>query len=178
MKNLNTFVSGVVLCSAMISSSVFAASDGTAGSTSTGTSIVSLTINDRIQISSVADIALGAYGGSGALTGQSQYCVFRNGGDNYKINLTSSTGAFQVDSATTLDSIPFTVKVDDDADASNGEALGYGLDSAVALIGSSSLNCGAADNASMYVSFTEAAMLAVSSAADYQATVTLLVSPI
>lgn len=178
MNRLNTIVSVLIFLSAWIAAAAYAASDGTAGATSTGTSDVSLTINDRIQISSVADIALGAYSGSGALTGQSDYCVFRNGGDNYKINLTSSTGAFQVDSALTGDSIAFTVRVDDDADASNGEALGYGVDSTVAMAGAASLTCGGSDNASMYVSFAEVDMLAVSTASDYQATVTMLVSPI
>jgi len=168
----------VIFLSALISTVAFAASDGTAGATSTGTSDVSLTINDRVQITSVADIALGAYGGSGAMTGQSNYCVFRNGGDNYKLNLTADTGAFQVDSVATGDSVAFTVRVDDDADASDGEALTYGVDSAVALVGAPTLNCGGGDNASMYVSFAEAALLAVSSANDYTATVTLLVSPI
>ena len=178
MNKLDTLIPVIIFICTGISAAAFAASDGTAGATSTGTSDVSLTINDRVQITSVADIALGAYGGSGAMTGLSNYCVFRNGGDDYKLNLTADTGAFQVDSALTGDSIAFTVRVDDDADASDGEALAYGVDSAVALVGASTLTCGGADNASMYVSFAEAALLAVSSSNDYIATVTLLVSPI
>lgn len=178
MHKLNTIVLVLIFLSAWISTAVFAASDGTAGATSSGTSDVSLTINDRVQITSMADIALGAYGGSGALTGQSDYCVFRNGGDNYKLNLTSTGGVFQVVSGTTSDSIAFTVQVDDDTDASaGGETLSYGSDSSVAMVASSSLTCGSADNASIYVSFAEADMIAAPPAS-YLATITLTVSPI
>lgn len=177
MNKLNTIVSVLIFLSAWISTAVFAASDGTLGATSSGTSDVTLTINDLVRITGVDDIALGAYGGSGALTGQSEYCVFRNGGDNYKLNLTSTGGVFQVVSVTTSDSIAFTVKVDGDTDASNGETLTHGVDSA-AMVGSPSLTCSSSDNASMYVSFAEADMLAVTTASDYTATVILLVSPI
>jgi len=178
MNRFSTLISVLVFLSAWITTAAFAASDGSAGATSSGTSDVTLTINDRVQITSVADIALGAYSGSGALTGQSDYCVFRNGGDNYKVNLSVPSGSFQVTSATTTDNIAFSAWIDDDADASDGESMTHGVDSAVALVGSGSLTCGGGDNASMYVSFAEAALLAASTANDYTATVTLLVSPI
>ena len=89
----------VIFLSALISTVALAASDGIAGGTSSGTSDVTLTINDRVQITSVADIALGAYGGSGALTGLSDDYVIRTGGDDFKLNLVADTGAFQVGSA-------------------------------------------------------------------------------
>jgi len=179
MKYANTMIKGLAFAGLLSAGHAMAASDGTLGATSTGTSLVSLTINDRVQISSVNDIALGAYAGTGTMSGQSTYCVHRNGGDNYKITLTTDTGAFQVDSATTLDSIPFSVALDDDTDASvGGETMSYATASAVAMVGHLSAACGGADNAAMYVSFTEANLQSVSSANDYQATVTLLVEPI
>jgi hypothetical protein len=175
MNTLRTLIAATTL--AGLSGAALAASDGTLGATSTGTSDVSLTINDRVQISSVADIALGAYGGSGSLTGSSAFCVYRNGGDDYTLTLTADTGSFAVDSVTTGDSIAFAAKVDDDTDASDGLAAVYNTASAN-LTGSASTNCGGSDNASLYVSFAEADLQAVSSANDYQATVTLLVTPI
>ena len=178
MNTLKAIISSAIIVGAMASGAAQAASDGTAGSTSSGTSDISLTINDRIQITSVADIALGAYGGTGTLTGSSAYCVFRNGGDDYTMTMSSSTGAFQVDSATTSDSIAFSAWIDDDTDASVGGLAAVYNTASANLTGSASTTCGGSDNASIYVSFAEAALQAVSSANDYQATVTLLVTPI
>ena len=179
MKKTDYLFRGLALAGVLMAGQAMAASDGTLGATSTGTSLVSLTINDRVQISSVADIPLGAYIGTGTMTGQSTYCVHRNGGGNYQLTLTADTGAFQVDSASAVASIPFAVAVDDDLDASaGGETLTYNTASAVALVGSNSVTCGGADNAAMYVSFAEVDLQAAPPAADYQATVTLLVEPI
>jgi spore coat protein U-like protein len=179
MKTLNRIINGLAFAGLAFASQAMAATDGTVGLTSTGTSVVSLTVNDRVQISSVADIALGAYAGSGNMSGQSTYCVHRNGGDNYRLTLTTNEGAFQVSSATTSDIIPFTVNVDDDTDASvGGEAMSYNTASAVAMVGHVSAACGGADNAALEVTFAEANLQAVSSASDYNATMTILVEPI
>lgn len=161
----------------MVSGAAFAATDGSAGATSSGTSVVSLEITDRVQISNVKDIALGAYGGSGNVTGNASFCVFRNGGDDYKLTLTANTGNYLVTSGTTGDSIAFTAKVDADSDASDGVGLGYNALSAN-LAGSGVASCGGSDNAALHVTFAEAALQAVSTGNDYQATVTLLVTPI
>lgn len=178
MKTLNKFTMGLAFAATLMTGQAFAASDGTLGASSSGTTDLTLEIADRVQITSVEDIALGAWSGSGNMVGTTQFCVYRSGGDNYAVTLTADTGAFQVDSATTLDSIAFSAKVDDDLDASDGEALTYNTQSAVALVGSSSFTCGGADNAELQVTFAEAALQAASTANDYQATVTILVEPI
>ena len=177
MNSLKTLISTAVIGSAMFAGAALAATDGTMGATSSGTSDISLTVNDRVQITSVADIDLGAYGGSGGMSGLSAFCVYRNGGNDYTLTLTADTGDFELSSATTGDSIAFAARVDDDTDASDGLAAAYGVASG-ALTGSASINCGGADNASLHVSFAESDLQAVSSANDYQATVTILVTPI
>ncbi|MEX1237690.1 MAG: hypothetical protein WD994_05425 [Pseudomonadales bacterium] len=174
----NTMITGFALAAVLTSGQALAATDGTLGTNSTGTSDISLEIADRVQITSMADIALGAWGGAGDLVGSSEFCVFRNGGDDYRLTLTADTGAFQVFSTTTTDNIAFAAKVDDDLDASDGEALAYNTATAVALAGSASLTCGGNDNASLEVTFAEANLQAASTANDYQATVTVFVEPI
>ena len=173
MNKLNKIMTGVAF-GALFAGQAFA---GTLGATSTDTSVVSLEIVDRVQITNVDNIALGAYSGSGVLSGSTQYCVFRNGGDNYTVTLTTDTGSFKVSSATTLDDINFTAKIDDDADASNGAAVVYNVATA-GLVGAATTNCGAGDNAAIEVNFAQADLLAASSAADYTATMTILVEPI
>ena len=176
MNTFKTIISSAVLAGLM-SGGAMAASDGTAGATSTGTTDISLEVTDLVQISNVSDIALGAYGGTGPLVGESEHCVFRNGGDAYTVTLTSSTGSFTIASPTTLDTIAFTVKVDDDTDASDQGDATYNVASG-SLTGSGSTTCGGVDNAAIEVTFAEAALLAVTSAADYAATVTILVAAI
>ena len=180
MKSLTKIAVGLMISGALVASnSSMAASDGTLGTDSTGQSVVSLEVQNRVQISDVEDIALGAYSGTGTMVGEVEYCVYRNGADNYKVTLTTSQAAFQIQSATTTDTIAFSVKVDDDLDAgAGGEALSYNTASAVALAGSAQADCGGSDNGAIEVTFAEAALQAVGSANDYQATMTVLVEPI
>ena len=178
MNNLKKIVTGFAFAASLAAGNAMAATQGSLGADSTGTTDVTLEIADRVQITSISDIVLGAWSGNGDLVGSTDFCVYRSGGDDYQLTLTADTGSFVVESATTLDSIAFSANVDDDLDASDGETLAYNTASAVALTGSNSFTCGGNDNAQLEVTFAEAALQAASSAADYQATVTILVEPI
>ncbi|HKI75446.1 MAG TPA: hypothetical protein VJ998_12405 [Pseudomonadales bacterium] len=179
MNKLNNIVTSIAFAATLFAGNAMAATDGGLGANSTGTSDVTLSIADRVQVTDVHDIALGAYGGTGNMTGTSDFCVYRSGGDNYKLTVTTDNGAYAVTSISTGDSIPFTAQVDDSLTAATtGEALSYNTATSTALVGSSSLTCGGVDNAQLYVSFAESDLQAASTASDYQATVTLYVEPI
>ena len=178
MKKFNNIVTGVAFAASLFAGNAMAATDGTLGTDSTGTSLVSLSIADRVQISGISDIALGAWSGSGNMTGYTNFCVYRSGGDNYQLTATTDNGAFAVTSATTGDTVPFTAQVDDSLDASAGETLSYNTATSTALVGSSSLTCGGTDNAQLLVSFAQSDLQQASTANDYQATVTIYVQPI
>ena len=115
---------------------------GSLGATSTDNSIITLEVGATVQITNVDDIALGAYSGTGVLSGSTEYCVHKSGGDNYTVTLTTDTGSFKVSSVTTGDDINFTAKIDDDADASDGTAVAYNIATA-AMTGAATTNCGA-----------------------------------
>ncbi len=153
------------------------ASAGTLGATSTDDSVITLEVGASVQISNVDDISLGAYGGTGVFSGSTEYCVHKSGASNYRVTLTTDTGSFKVSSITSGDNINFTAKIDGDADASDGAVVTYNVATA-AMTGSASTNCGGTDNGAIEVSFAQADLLAVSSAADYTATMTILVEPI
>ena len=174
---LNKIVIGMTFAAALSTSQAFA-TGGTLGANSTGSTDVSLSIVDQVQISSVENIGLGAWSGSGNLTGATDFCVYRSGGDDYKVTLTTLSGAFELGSVVTGDTIPFTAMIDDDADASDGEALTYGTASTNALTGNNQFDCGAADNAELYIDIAESDLQAASSANDYSGTVTIFVEPI
>lgn len=178
MKKLNNLAIGIALSSAVFATQAIAAQNGTLGSDSTGMSDISLDILDRVQITGVTDIDLGIFDGTNGMTGSTAFCVYRSGGDNYTMTITTQGGQLQVASAIALDSIGFTVKVDGDIDASNGEAITYGISTSNLFTGSSVINCGGANNASLEVSFAAADLLVATAATDYTATVVILVQPI
>ncbi len=173
MNNFSKSITAIAF--ALASSSAFA---GTLGDDSSDTSTVTLEVTDKVQITSISDIPLGAYNGTDAtLSGGTSYCVFRNGGDDYRLKLTTDEGAFQVASATTSQTIPFTAKVDASNDASTGDDISYDTYSSN-MAGADTVDCDGSDNGALHVSFTQADLLAVSSANDYQAVITVFVEPI
>ncbi|MDZ7685210.1 MAG: hypothetical protein U5O39_09620 [Gammaproteobacteria bacterium] len=134
---LNNIAKGIALVASLTAAgSAMAASDGSLGADSTGTSDISLEIVDRVQISNMKDITIPAYNGTGDLTPDTTFCVYRNGGDDYRVTLTTDTTGFQLESGSTGDAVPFTAKVDDDLDATDGEAVTDASPSQVALTGS------------------------------------------
>jgi hypothetical protein len=78
-----------VLCLTLISQ---AATQGTLGTTSTGSLNISATVQDFVIISGLTDIALGTYSGTGTMAGSSTFCVYRNGTGKYSARLTGSGG--------------------------------------------------------------------------------------
>lgn len=180
MKKINKIVTSVAFAASLFAANAMAATDGTLGDASkgsTGTSVVSLSVADFVQISGLSDIALGTWSGSGNLVGSTSYCVYRSGGDNYSVKATTDNGAFAVTSATTGDSIPFSAQVSDTVNNVSA-ALTYNTATAAALKGSTSLNCGGKSNGQLQVTFAPSDLQKASTATDYQATVTLLVEPI
>ena len=174
-----------LLASAFILSSVFAVSgyaataDGSLGATSTGNVDIDLEVLDSVQISSLDAVDFGTYGGAdtGARNQGDAYCVYVNGGDNYTITPTSSSGAFELSGAVFSDTIPYDVKVIGAATgAAAATSLAYNTASA-SFSGSSSLTCGGTNNASLDISIAEQDIRDASTDL-YSDTLILLVSPI
>ena len=162
----------------LISSPVFAATDGSLGSTSTGQVDLDLEVLDSVAISSLDNIDFGQYGGSdtGDINSGDSYCVYVNGGDDYNITPTSSNGKFAL-VGTLGDEINYKVKLAGAATgASSQSAVSYNTASST-YQGSYSLTCNSTDNASVDVSITESE-LRKASTDTYSDTLILMVSPI
>lgn len=163
----------------LFSSAAMAATDGSLGSTSTGNIAIDLEILDSVEISALNDIDFGQYGGTdtGALNAGDAFCVYRNGGDGYTITPTSNNGKFSLVGDTGADEIDYTVKLAGAATgADSAAAVTYNSASAT-FTGSDARDCGAANNASVDISITEAELRAASTDT-YADTLILLVSPI
>ncbi len=178
MNNFKKIALSTAIATTLFAGQAFAADQGTLGSTSTGKSVVSLSINDQVQITGVDDISLGAFDGNNDLTGSTEFCVYRSGGDDYQMTISAEgKTTLEVASATTGDSIGFTARVDGDADASNGALIAHNGTSS-AFTGSNAVDCNSSDNAALEVNFAATDLRTATSATDYTATVVILVEPI
>ena len=156
---------------------VLAANDGSLGTSSTGDLGVTLAIADRVQITGLDDIALGTYAGSGDLSGEALFCVYRNGTGLYDLKASSAhaeAGVFRA--AGSGEFIDYAVKVDEDTDPSDGILVDSGTAETGLTGHASATDCGGSNNASLQVSFSEADLQAASTS-NYADTITLLVTP-
>lgn len=147
------------------------------GSTSTGQSDIRLEIVDQVKITGLDDIDLGSFDGTSDLNGGTAFCVYRNGGSGYTMTISAEGKSTLEVASTTGDTIGFTARVDDDDDASDGTAIAHNGTSATYL-GSSTSDCNSTDNASLAVSFAATDLRTAGFAADYTATVVILMEPI
>lgn len=157
----------------------YAASDGTLGTTSSGTVGVSVTVPSTVLISNLSDISVTAT--DPTPSGETSPCIFTNvPAATYTITATSahdSAGSFRVNDGSNY--VTYTAQWNDE-DNPGGTAL----TSATTLTGqtsanTSSLNCGGpgGSNARFTVTFSRDTLLAAPYGT-YTDTVTLLVAPV
>ncbi len=175
LHNLTLKIAAIVMLSA---SAAYAASDGTLGLTSTGTTNISITKGDQALITKLTDINLGAWT-AGAVTGVSNACVYTTTG-GYSVTATSAnvgaTSTFRLFNGT-AGYITYTVQWQDNGGTYDPTAYN------TALIGQAGDNtaqdCGgaAATNAKVQVNITNAQMTAAANGV-YTDTLTLLITPL
>ena len=113
----------ILAVSVVLSSSAFAATDGTLGLTSQGDADITVGIGEMVRISGFEDFAFGTYSGNGALTDNDDLCVYRNGNATYTITATSNEGSFQVRSG--VNAINYTASFNDQTGTVGSAALVY-----------------------------------------------------
>ncbi len=155
------------------SGSVTAASDGTLGDTSTGSSVVTIIKDDAVQLSNVGDLDLGKFSSVAVdLTASDDVCVF-NSTANYKVTVSSANSAFELSNGT--ESIPYQLTWQDDV-AGTASSLSH----ATAMVGQfgdrSSPNCGGGTNATFEVTVASADFNSAAPGT-YVDTLTLMIEP-
>jgi hypothetical protein len=172
---------GVLLaCSALaISGTANAATQGTAGATSTGSVTVSATVPGRVQISGLTDVAFGTVDPANPAASAEDVCVWSNtSGRGYTVTASGSgaSNAFALSDGS--NSLPYSVEWAGSA----GQASGTALTSGTALGGLTSTatnptcSAGPAATASLVVKMS-AANLQAAVASAYTGTLTLVVAP-
>jgi hypothetical protein len=164
----------------------FAATQGTLGSTSTGTVNLSITKSVQAQISDLSDMTLANWSvGDGAVTLFSNACIYSSTG-SYKVTATGSglANAFTISSG--LNTIPYTVTWNAGGQgnlANTGTSLTSNIQSTnFANANTTNATCSGGgagnDTARVVVGITQANMnSAASSSTPYTGTLTMLITP-
>src|SRR5579862_4008452 len=172
---------GILLISLLFPSVIFAASQGTLGTTSTGTINISITIPALIQASGLNDITLGSTSSFPA-TGSTTTCIYSNVASplgSYFVtpsSLNTSGTDFRVKDSGS-DFIVYSAFWNNSSAATQTTTLTSGTKTAQQTGGSAvSLNCGGGANSNFNISFS-ATQVQGAPAATYTDVVTLLISP-
>ncbi len=154
--------------------SAYAAGDGTLGSTSTGTTDITLIIPNLIQVSDLNDMDLGTWDGSSVAGDSDTVCVYSNTGGNYTATFSGSGAgaAFTINNG--LATILYAVTYDDGAGA---DPITSGTGLTCANANQASYTCGGTNNGTIAVSIL-ATNMALMAANTYSGTLTMLVAPL
>ena len=169
MKNVKLLLVASALA---VSGTALAATDGTLGATSSGSSVVTIIKDNAVQISDVNDLDLGTHATLAAdATASDGVCVFTST-SAYRVTASNVSGTFAlVDGANSIAySLTWAVGAGAPVTMVNGTAI-------TSLSGdNTSLTCGGATNSTFEATVTSAAFNAAAPGT-YTDTVTLLVEP-
>ena len=159
-----------------LSSTAFAATQGSTGFTSTGDLLITLGVVDEVKISNLADIPLGNFAGVD-ISGSSAACVYRSGVTGlYNITGTGSGAGNAFELTDGVNSVAYLVDFNDGSGLSS-LASGFALASTGATATDDDCTTAGGDNALVQVTVTAAAAT-ILPASTYTGTLTLLISPL
>lgn len=152
----------------LISFAGFAATDGTLGSTSTGTITITANIDQLVRISRLDDLDMGSLSPTN-LSATENFCVYSNSSPNYQITATGSGtgGAFAVSDGSL--ELPYLLTINGNSAASGSPLSGAGANQFSTV-------CGATDNATLTVLFNSTE-IAAANTGTYNGVLTLTVAP-
>ena len=166
-------------CALVIPSPSLAATQGSIGSTSTGSVAISTTVPGRVQISGLTDIAFGTVDPTVAASSAEDVCVWSNTvGKAYQVTASGSGAASAFTLTDGTNTLAYDVEWADTSGQSSGTALATGaaLASQVSTATNPSCSAGPAATASLIVKLS-AANLQSAVAGAYTGTLTLVVAP-
>jgi hypothetical protein len=162
-----------------ITATADAATQGSLGSTSTGTVGLSATIPARVQITGLSDLAFGTLDPSSAASSSENVCVWSNTATKgYNLTATGDGGssAFTLTNGTTT--LAYAVEWAGTSGQTSGSALTTNTPKTGLTSTATAPNCSSSTTASLVVKFSTAQMqAAVGSATAYTGALTLVVAP-
>ena len=160
---------------------VVAATQGTLGTTSTATSVISITVPPNFKLSGFSDFSLGKYSGSGTMTANEDLCVYSNGTGSYHVVITDdstlSPSGFSVQNSNATVDIPYTVKWNNTTGTSGNASAAYGGSHAGSGANVTSPTCSTGGlTSNLQVNFTQANLRAATGGL-YSTNITAMVEP-
>ena len=180
MKNFARSLSTIAALVLATNVSVAATTDGTLGASSPGTADVSLTIDEKFQISGMTAFTFGSWSGTGDLTQNDDICIYHNGDGSYKVTITDNSvlsAGFAVEDAADANEIAMSVNFNDETGTTGSIAVVDGTATAAQSgANTASTNCGGGNSANIEVVVAEADLNAAPAGA-YDSQITVLVEP-
>lgn len=163
------------------STPAFASTQGSLGSTSTGSIGIQVSVPSRVRISGLTDVSFLNADPTVTASSAQNVCVWSNTSTRgYNITaLGSGTGNAFTLGGTGLSAVPYNVAWSSSSGQSSGNALTAGTAATGLISAASSQNCGsgATSSASLVVSISSATLQTMSANANYTGTLTLVVAP-
>jgi hypothetical protein len=158
----------------------FAATQGSLGSTSTGSISIGASVPNRVQLSGLSDVSFANQDPATAASNAQNVCVWSNTSTKgYNVTATGSGAG----SAFTLANAALTVPYSVEWAGTSGQSSGTALTSGSALTGLTSVatnatcSAGANSSASLIVKISSANLQTMQAATNYTGTLTLVVAP-
>ena len=168
----------IFIFSGGMQSSVFAASDGSVGTTSTGTTVISATIPKLIRARSFADFNLGSYSGTGDVNANDDLNISTNYGTSARTYTVRATGSGAASAFTITDgtqTIAYNVYYNDATGTGGRVAMTTNVNLTAQTNASKPLS-DTTLNANLSIEILQANLQAVDAAA-FTGTITLLFTP-
>lgn len=180
MKQYLHYLTCAALLAGALDSGAIAATQGTLGSTSTGSLSISASVPNRIQLTGLTDVAFTNQDPSTAASNAQNVCVWANTSTKgYNVTATGSgtSGAFTL--ANGAASVPYSVEWSGSSGAATGSALATGaaLTGLVSAATDPTCSTGAASSASLIVKLSATDLQSMQAATSYTGTLTLVVAP-
>lgn len=173
-------LSALALASVLASSPLYAASQGSAGTTSTGSVTISASVPNRVRISGLSDVSmLNQDPASDALSAQ-DVCVWSNTvTKGYSITATGSGAGNAFTLAAGASTVAYSVEWNGSSGQSSGTALGTGSAQTGFVSTATQQLCssGPSASASLIIKVAGADLATMQAAQTYTGTLTLLVTP-
>jgi hypothetical protein len=157
-----------------------AATQGTLGSTSTGSISIGASVPNRVQISGLTDVSFANQDPSVAASNAQNVCVYSNTSTKgYNVTATGSGASSAFTLSNGAATVPYSVEWAGSSGLSSGTALGSGtaLTGLTSTATNPTCSAGPSSTASLVVKITAASLQGMQAATSYTGTLTLLVAP-
>lgn len=169
-----------IMAAALADGTAFGATQGSLGTTSTGSISIGASVPNRIQISGLADVSFTNQDPATPASNAQNVCVWSNTSTKgYNVTASGSGAASAFTLANGAATVPYAVEWAGSSGQSSGTALttGSALTGLTSTATSATCSSGPGSSASLIVKISSANLQSMQAAATYTGTLTLVVAP-